>query len=149
MMLMALWFAEKLEIVIIITMVKNLWRYDSVPVFIASIALMITFLNYDISTWDGRYIRTIVRISSTTFGVYLIHAHANICTEKFWQRIGMVRNMGAWWFALYQVAIVIGIFFICAVFDYARQTLFDKLAIEMLTKKVCNTVLHKWISRKE
>lgn len=145
-MVIALFVAQKLENSILIAIVENLWRYDSVPAFIASLALFLLFLNCNIS---GKSNGVIIRISSTTFGIYLIHAHANMCTEEMWQRIGMTDNMGAWWFPLYQIVLVVGIFLICSALEYVRQSLFSKLKVDLYTKKTTDMVLNKWMLRRE
>ena len=77
-----------------------------------------------------------MKISGTTFGVYLIHAHANICTEVMWQRLGMVSDMSSWWFPIYQLAIVGVIFLICSVIDYCRQRLFSVMKVDLLSTEI-------------
>lgn len=140
-MTITLFAAQKVENSMFSAMVKNLWRYDSVPVVIASAALFLAFANWNILRKNNM----IICISGTTFGIYLIHAHADLCTEKMWQRIGMIHNMGKWWFPLYQIVIVAGIFLICSFMEAVRQFLFGKLKVDLYTKKTVNLILNRWM----
>ena len=88
-------------------------------------------------------------MSSATFGVYLIHAHANICTESMWQRIGMVSNMNKLWFPLYQIMVVIVIFLACGLIDILRQWLFQKLNIKRLIDRIFEKIPYKYIYEDE
>lgn len=127
--------SEKLGVPIIAEIVENWWRYDSVWAFVSSLALLIFFLNWNISVgqcWN----RLITRISGATFGVYLIHAHANICTESKWQALGMVDNMAHWWFPFYQVMIVGAIFFACVLIDWVRQMVFNTIRLSVLVDSI-------------
>ena len=115
----------------------NWRRYDSAPVYLASVALMIAFLNMK-QNCTGIIQRGIIRLSSTTFGVYLLHSHANLCTEEMWQRIGMVNNLGHWWFPLYQLLTVAIIFALCSLLDLLRQYVFKTIRINKLAETIAN-----------
>lgn len=141
-----LWLTYKSGIDVFVSIANNWWRYDSVFVFIASIALLMVFLNCSGTLKNDRIKQLIIRISSTTFGIYLIHDHANICTETMWLRIGMVSNMSKLWFPLYQLAVVILIFLVCAWIDMIRQKLFQKLKVDWLVDHICCKILCKYIS---
>lgn len=135
-MTLALVVAQKMQIGVLVNMVNNWWKYDSIPVVIASIALFVAFINMGSKTLTKSGNQFIVKISSTTFGIYLIHAHANICTEVMWQSLGMVNNMSQWWFPVYQLAIVGVIFAVCSLIDYCRQRLFVVIKVDSLTAKI-------------
>lgn len=139
-MIVFLVVAQKLENSTLIAMAENLWKYDSVLALIASLALFLVFLNCNIS---GRNTTFIIRISSTTFGIYLIHAHANMNTEEMWQCIGMTNNVDAVWFPLYQVALVMGIFLTCSAFEYIRQFFFSKLNVDLYVKNSVDMFFNK------
>lgn len=139
-MTIALWIANKSGIGILIILVENWWKYDSVPVFVASIALLIVFLNCSKGKEYNHAKQFIIRMSSTTFGVYLIHAHANLCTETMWQRIGMVSNMSKLWFPLYQILMVIVIFLVCALIDMIRQWFFRRLKVDQFVNAIFNKI---------
>ncbi|MGN8963157.1 acyltransferase [Bariatricus sp. HCP28S3_D3] len=137
-MTLALVTVQKMQIGVLSNMVKNWWRYDSFPVVIASIALFVTFIKMEGKALNRRGNQLVIKISGTTLGVYLIHAHANICTEVMWQRLGIVSNLSHWWFPIYQLVIVGIIFLVCSMIDCCRQRLFtvmevDKFSIRMET----------------
>ena len=79
-------------------------------------------------------------MSSATLGVYLIHAHADICINKWWQAIGMTSNLDTWWFVFYQIFVVLAIFLVCAVIDLIRQQLFKLLHINNLVDKLFDKI---------
>lgn len=129
--------AQKTQINVLVNVIENWWRYDSIPVILASMALFVCCINMRDKASMGHGDRLVVKISGTTFGVYLIHAHANICTEVMWQRLGMVNNnMLQWWFPIYQLAIVGVIFLICSVIDYCRQRLFSVMKVDLLSTEI-------------
>ena len=135
-MFTALCAADFLNIGILSTAVDNWWRYDSVFAFVASISLFLAFLNTDFK--NGTVLSKIaVKLSGATFGVYLIHAHADICINKWWQMIGMTSNLDAWWFVFYQILTVFAIFLVCALADIVRQWLFRVIRIQKLIDFVC------------
>lgn len=135
-MTFALVVAQRMQIDVLINMVKNWWKYDSIPVVIMSIALFISFINMRNKELNWRGNQLIVKISSTTFGVYLIHSHASVCTEAMWQRLGMVNNMSCLWFPIYQLVIVSVIFLACSLIDYCRQRLFDVMKVDSFSIKI-------------
>ena len=146
-MLAALAVSQKLGIARLSAAVENLWRYDSVPAAIASAALFVTFLNCRQRT--TRFGALISTASATTFGVYLIHAHANLCTQEMWQRIGMLRNMDWWWFVLYQLGIVLAIFVACALLDWLRKTIVEKTKLHAAIEKLVSRLWTKYVRREE
>lgn len=148
-MIFALWIADQSGIGVLTSMVGNWWKYDSVPAFIASIALLVTFLNWPKEFKNNKLKQTIIRVSSATFGVYLIHAHANICTESMWQRIGMVSNMNKLWFPIYQIMVIIAIFLACSLIDLLRQWLFQKLHIKRVIDRIFEKIPYKAIYEDE
>ena len=141
----ALWGTNKLGIEILSSIVNNWWKYDSMFVLIASIALFVIFLNRPKELKHNKIKKIIIRMSSATFGVYLIHAHANICTELMWQRIGMVSNLDKLWFPLYQIVVVIVIFLTCAMVDIVRGWFFQKLNIKKVIDRIFSEISYKYI----
>lgn len=128
-MTVTLWAAQTLGLSALERIAANWQRYDSVFAFAATLALMLAFLNWK-GTESETVNRAVVRLSSATFGVYLIHNHANLCTEANWQALGMVSFTGYLWYPVYQLALVLAIFFVCAGIDFLRQMLFRGLRIE-------------------
>lgn len=135
-MTLVLLMVQKMQIGFVSNIVNNWWKYDSIPVVIASLALFVTFIKMESKGLNGRRNQLAIKISGTTFGVYLIHAHANICTEAMWQRLGIVSNLSHWWFPIYQLVIVVVIFLVCSVIDCCRQRLFAMMKVERFSIKV-------------
>lgn len=138
-MLIALFISQLLNIGLVNSIVNNFWRYDSVFAYIASVSLLLVFLNTNFRS-DRKISKFAVYMSSATLGVYLIHAHADICINKWWQAIGMTSNLDTWWFVFYQVFVVLAIFFVCAVIDLIRQQLFKLLHINNLVDKLFDKI---------
>lgn len=136
-MTLALLAVQKTKIMVLINMIKNWWRYDSIPVVIASIVLFMVFINIGKRGAVNKCgNQLVIKISGTTFGVYLIHAHANICNESMWQCFGILNNMSQWWFPIYQLIIVAAIFGVCSVIDYSRQHLFTVMRVDLFSKVI-------------
>lgn len=129
-MLIGLFVSNVLKIALLKTAVENWWRYDSVFAYIASVSLLLMFLNINKIDSKTGFSKFLSAVSASTFGVYLIHAHADICIEKWWQLIGITSNVDAWWYLLYQLFVVIAIFSVCAVIDYIRRQLFKFARID-------------------
>ena len=138
-MLIALFISQLLNIRLVNSIVNNFWRYDSVFAYIASVSLLLVFLNTNFRS-DRKISKFAVYMSSATLGVYLIHAHADICINKWWQAIGMTSNLDTWWFVFYQIFVVLAIFFVCAVIDLIRQQLFKLLHINNLVDKLFDKI---------
>lgn len=138
-MLIVLFISQLLNIGVVTSIVNNFWRYDSVFAYIASVSLLLAFLNANFKS-DNRISKFAVYMSSATLGVYLIHSHADVCINKWWQAIGMTSNLDAWWFVLYQIFVVIAIFLVCAVIDLIRQQLFKLLHINNLVDKLFDKI---------
>ena len=140
-----LWVSQQLGIGTLEKIADNWWRYDSVFAFAATLALMLAFLNRR-GTKNGRINRAAIRLSSATFGVYLIHAHADLCTEEMWGRLGIVSSMGHAWWPLYQLAVVAAIFLVCAAIDLLRQKLFALLKADEHAVRI-GTALRRCLNR--
>lgn len=111
--------------------VFNWIRYDSVPVYLASVFIFVAFLNYKgkINDFVGGII---TKVSGSIFGVYLIHAHANICTVTMWNRIGIGCNVDSMSLIPIQIVAVLVIFVICVLIDIVRTKLFELLKVDYL-----------------
>lgn len=130
-MTLGLFISEKLEIGIFKSIVSNFWRYDSILVAVSTVSLFLFFLNFKDKEGKGAG-RILTLVSASTFGVYLIHAHANICIPEMWQCAGIVQFMDKLWFIPYQVTLVILIFLACSIIDILRTVVFDLLHINKL-----------------
>ncbi|MCI7289264.1 MAG: acyltransferase [Blautia sp.] len=128
----ALVIVQKISIEFMSNIVKNWWKYDSVPVLLASMALFAAFINIDNMKLNAKLSQLIIKISKTTLGVYLIHAHANVCTEELWRQVGIPRYMLEWWFPIYQLGVVTVIFAGCSLIDCLRQWIFSLVKIDKI-----------------
>lgn len=94
------------------------YRYDSAPVYIATLCLFAALLNTRIE--NPRAAGCISAIAPLTFGVYLIHAHADVSPWS-WSVLNLPQHMHTVMFPLVQIAAVAGIFAVCAAIDWARK----------------------------
>ena len=93
----------------------NVWNMESVVCVMCAISIFILFKGM-----KPKYSQFVNIISSTTFGVYLIH------DSKFrsilWNEwIQPYRFVNEWWFVFYAIAIVFTIFVVCMTIDLCRQ----------------------------
>ena len=100
------------------TVTGNWFRYDSVPAYIMTLALFMAFLNVQIRS--EKLSKSITAISPLNFGVYLIHAHANVSPWS-WEMLNLPAKMEFPWFPVIQIACVLGIFAVCACMDAVRK----------------------------
>ncbi len=129
--------ADHLEIEILQDAAANWYRYDSIFACVGSICLFCFFGSY-IKNKKGLDVATpwTTALSGATFGVYLIHAHADICVPAFWQRVGILSLRSQVWFPLYQIGLAAGIFAVCAAIELGRKMLFRLLRIDTLTERL-------------
>lgn len=104
----------------------DIWySYNSIPVFVASIAIFLTFLNIEIIHRGSK--RLITKMGGATFGVYLIHEHVKLHwilwkdilkVDKYYNSSVMIINM---------IVIVIGVFGICILIEMVRSVIVKKM----------------------
>ncbi|MDD5831691.1 MAG: hypothetical protein PUD13_10520, partial [Lachnospira sp.] len=139
-MVIGLFASNILNIAILKSAVDNWWRYDSIFAYVASVSLLLMFLNINKMDSTTKFSKFISAVSASTFGVYLIHAHADVCIEKWWQFIGITSNVNAWWYVLYQLFVVVAIFSVCVIIDYIRRQLFKVCRIDHLVSKLFDSL---------
>lgn len=122
---------------IVRAVISNWFRYDSVPVYIMTLSLFAAFLNIQIRS--EKLSRTIAAISPLTFGVYLIHAHANVSPWS-WEVLNLPSKMDSALFPAVQLGCVILIFAVCAVIDAARKRTVGRLEHMTMVIKICDTI---------
>ena len=124
--------------------VSNWFRYDAAPVYVMSVCLFVGFLNIEIR--NETLTKWITAVSPLTFGVYLIHAHANVSPWS-WEVLALPEKMGSAMFPLIQLGAVFGIFAVCACVDALRKCtvgrLEDAKMIRRLTESVSAWTEHK------
>ena len=129
---------------IVMTVVDNWFRYDSAPVYIMTMGLFVGFLNLRIGS--EKWANLIRFVAPLTFGVYLIHAHADVSPWS-WEVLDMPAKMDSALFPVVQLGVVLGIFAVCAAIDAARKVTVGKLEELPVISRVCETVTG-WVNSK-
>lgn len=112
----------------------NWYRYDSVPTYIMSLLVFTAFLNVDIK---GEVIKKMITLfAPATFGVYLIHAHADFSPWS-WEVLALPEKMGNLWFPGVQIMTVLSIFLICGLLDIARKNAVGKVENTLFLREIC------------
>lgn len=136
----AQWLSRYLEIGFLERIFNNWFRYDAVPVYLMTLCLFAAFL--DMSVRGERISRWIRAVAQATFGVYLIHAHAEV-SPWIWDTLALPGLMDSVCFPLIQLGSVIVIFALSVCLDMARMKLFGVLRISALEMK-----LAAWVTAK-
>lgn len=101
------------------------YQYNSVLVLVSSISLFMFFINIRIESKDLNKI--ILKFSSTTFGVYLIHDN-NFIRNILWSKIVCSSQYANTDFFISHVIIsVIIIYSCCSLIDFFRKIIFAKI----------------------
>lgn len=109
-----------------------------------SICLFIIFLNYKCNNS-----KIINKIASCTLGVYLIHTHL-LLRNIIWIKIFKVNDfINSPYIVVYEIFVIIVIYFICTTIDYIRQNTIENLYIKLIDKieKKYNTKYKKIIDK--
>lgn len=94
------------------------YHYNSAPAYLASLVFFAAFLNMKSSF--GKIGKMICAAAPATFGVYLIHAHADV-SPWLWGRLGLPRFMRSGYFPFVQLGAVLCIFVCCTLIDILRK----------------------------
>ena len=113
------------------------YRYDSVPVYLMTVALFVAFLNMRIK--NAKVEKAVCALAPLTLGVYLIHAHANV-SPWLWETVDLPQYMDRAWFPLLQLGCVFAIFLICIGIDAVRRATVGKLEQTNVLQRVCDVV---------
>ena len=108
------------------------FEMQMLPTFISSISLFMIFLSMKKRT--NKFINI---VSSTTFGIYLIHDHSLI-SENLWKEIAKYQYSPL--FILYSIGICLFIFIICSIIDLIRKNTIERVYI-FCTNKCTNKIL--------
>ena len=139
----ALYLSKFSGITIAVSVVQNWFRYDSVPVYIATILFVALFLN--LRNPKSKILCKIIGFASPlTFGVYLIHAHANI-SPWLWENSMLASHTQEPYFPLMQFGIVAGIFVICILVDAIRNLVFRPLDRSKKLHSICNRITESFV----
>ena len=128
-----LWITQVLNVGIAQKIVLNWYKYDSAPVYIMSILVLVIFINIKCKSIAVN--KVISALAPLTFGVYLIHHHADFGLWM-WNMINLPQYMDSISFALIQIGYVLLIFLSCAAIDWVRRIAFNFMRINSLCKKI-------------
>jgi len=106
--------------------------YTSPLMVIMAITLLNIFRSLNISSSTGKILTF---LSSLTFGVFIIHTNREIFVGLS-GKAAFVNNYNIFLTLIMLLAIVLGLFVVCAVFDYLRQLVFKALHLKQLAEKV-------------
>ena len=115
-----------------------LWKYNSVIVLCGAVAAFLLVLWHPV----GTYPKWVFRLSSVTFGIYLIHDNV-FFRDILWDKLVSALlpaqiALGDIWLLPVLVA---SIFLGCAFLEIGRKALFHALRIEALEAKMAKTVM--------
>lgn len=136
----AQWISRYQGIGILERIFCNWFRYDSVPVYLMTLCLFTSLL--DISVCGDRISGLIRTAAPATFGVYLIHDHAEV-SPWIWETLALPGYMNTAWFPVIQLASVFVIFIVCTLLDMARVRIFRFLKINVLEDKLADQISRK------
>lgn len=128
-------------------MAENWYRYDSAPVYLATLCLFAGLLNLRIE--GERTTKLITAVSPLTFGVYLIHAHADLSPWS-WEVLNLPKYMHSPAFPLIQLAAVLMIFAICAALDWIRANTVGRMERSRWLSNICAKITDQcslWMER--
>lgn len=145
------WFGISVIIVILVylsniftpikRLVMNLFRYDSATSYISSLLLFTAFLNMKFEKIKNH--KLVSYIAASTFGVYLIHDHADT-SIWLWSKLNLSGYMGNISIVLYQIIAVIIIFAICIVIDIIRKSTIGKIENGRFVQTFSALLLKSW-----
>lgn len=109
-------------------MVDYAYTYNHVLCYIGAIGLFMAFKEFP--TDFGKITPVIIKVSSATFGVYLIHEHINIrYLWPKWFACEMYANASVGNFMVHMIFTVTCVYVSCTVIELVRQYLAKKIAV--------------------
>ena len=116
-------------------LVYNGWfyKYNSIFVLWAAVALFVVFLNIRIE--NSNVSKAICFAGSLTFGVYLFHNNPTL-REHLWKALDLPSIMNHWWFFFAGVGIIIAIFIVSSVVELVRQKIYGLIIKSKLYLKI-------------
>lgn len=100
------------------------YNYSTIPVTIAAVLLFIGFLNFKIQ--NNILSSTINLLSSSAFGVYLLHDHYYI-RESIWNIINPQSWIGHWYLFPLSILVVLGVYLVGTCIEQIRQLIFKPI----------------------
>ena len=113
---------------------KSLWDMKEIMCIISSLSLFCFFKNINI-----KYNKVINIISSTTFGIYLIHDNVMFKSVLWIDILKCPEYAFSNYFILYAIACILGVFICCSLIDLLRQLIFKGISKIKIKKKELNS----------
>lgn len=108
----------------LVKFINRQYQYNSILCLLAAVFLFLTFRSVSIP--EGKLAGLICKISSASFGVYLIHEHMDV--RYRWQSwLGTERFLHTPLFLAHWAVSIAAVYGVCMVIDFGRQYLFEKL----------------------
>lgn len=124
------------------TVIGNWFKYNSFPTYLLTVIVFLSFINITIK--KQIIVAAISSFARSTFGIYLIHAHADM-THWLWKELNLPSIGGKIEFPIIQSAVVLGVFMVCYILDVVRIKLvrISKLALiaDKLGASIQNSLL--------
>lgn len=110
-----------------------LYKYNSIPVVIASLSMFCLFSRITIR--KDKITRQINSVAKTTLGVFIIHTHFSL-RDSLWVLLGSKAVMNSPWLWLHLLVCIIIVFIFCSFIEFGRMYLFNCLKIENTINKI-------------
>lgn len=134
-MCVVLTFISRIGIAIVTKNVSSATKfitYTSPLMVVMAITLLNIFRRLKISQSNGKILTL---VSSLTFGVFIIHTN-RVLFVGLAGKAAFVNNYNIFLTLIILLAIVLGLFVLCAVFDYLRQLVFKVLHLKQFSEKL-------------
>ena len=110
-----------------------LYKYNSIPVVIASLSMFCLFSR--ITICQDKITRLINSVAKTTFAIFIIHTHFSL-RDSLWVLLGSKSVMNSPWIWLHLIVCIIIVFVFCSFIEFGRMYLFNCLKIEGAITKI-------------
>lgn len=101
---------------------KFLYTYNSITVFVAALCLFMFFKEIKIKSI---FEKLVIKISSATFGVYLIHEHFLVRNCLYTDILKVKEFARNDYKGLIMIGSILGVFIVCTIVDLIRQKIFS------------------------
>ena len=136
------------KVPIVQTIVANWYKYDSVPALLLTLLLFSIFTMLNIKS-DTRSILS--GFAMSTFGVYLIHAHADF-SPWLWEFVDLPSKVYHPVFPLIHLTVVCLIFVVCSMIEILRRNTIGRIENSEAIIKICDGIasdMLKYFNRSE
>ena len=128
------------KIPIVRVVAGNWYHYNALPTVLATVSLFVCFLNVEFK--NESLASFVTKIAPATFGVYLIHAHANMA-PFVWGVLDFPGHVGPLSFFAYLLLAVLGVYCACTVVDLLRARTIGRLENTKFVQRICSGIEQK------